>query len=139
MICKHLQLIITWHARIYRGDRGVRTLPPEKSQIYRVSLSYWSGSPENHKATKPAFNVGHYRPASGTQFQCRFAGRPIIVRFWWFLEPRSPKKTLIRVGPPSDNLSRSLHVDMFHHYLNYFYKLKSIHFFAFSNIVYSMF
>ena len=37
---------------------------PEKSQKYRVSLQYWSGSPENHKATKPAFNVG---PSSARQ------------------------------------------------------------------------
>ena len=28
--------------------------PPEKSQKYRVSKQYWSGCPENHKATKPA-------------------------------------------------------------------------------------
>ena len=32
--------------------------PPEKSQKYRVSQQYWSGSPENHKATKPTFNFG---------------------------------------------------------------------------------
>ena len=32
--------------------------PPEKSQKYRVFSQYWSGSPENYKATKPAFNVG---------------------------------------------------------------------------------
>ena len=35
------------------GGQGVRT--PEK---YRVSYQYWSGFPENHKTTKPAFNVG---------------------------------------------------------------------------------
>ena len=32
--------------------------PPEKSQKYRVSEQYWSGSPKNRKATKPAFNGG---------------------------------------------------------------------------------
>ena len=39
------------------GGQGVRT-PSEKSQKYRVSSQYWSGSTENHKAIKPAFNVG---------------------------------------------------------------------------------
>ena len=74
------------------GGRGSGS--PEKSQIYRVSSQkYWSGSPENHKATKPAFILGNYRPASETPFQYRFAGRPIIARFWWFLEPRAPQKT----------------------------------------------
>ena len=50
-------------------DKGSGHPPPhEKSQIYRVSLQYWSGIPENHKATKQAFNVGHYRTASKTPF-----------------------------------------------------------------------
>ena len=42
------------------GGQGVRTTPsPEKSQTLTVSKQYWSESPENHKATKPAFNVEH--------------------------------------------------------------------------------
>ena len=42
------------HARIQRWEEhGVR--PPEKSQKYRVSQQYWSGSSENYTA---AFNVG---------------------------------------------------------------------------------
>ena len=36
----------------------------EKSQSYGASKQYWSGSPENHKATKPAFNI---RPSSVRQ------------------------------------------------------------------------
>ena len=66
--------------------------------------------PENHKnkgfysitgldllkITKPAFDVGHYQPASETPFQWRFAGRPIIACSWWFLEPRSPRKNKIK-------------------------------------------
>ena len=31
-----------------------------------------------------------------------------LLAFWWFLEPRSPKK-LIRVGPPLIKLSGSAH------------------------------
>ena len=37
---------------------GYPSPPPENSQKYRVSV----GSPENHTATKPTFNVG---PSSG--------------------------------------------------------------------------
>ena len=36
------------HARIQRGDRGPD--PTEKSQNYRVSLQYWSGSPEKSQS-----------------------------------------------------------------------------------------
>ena len=42
----------------YRGRTGDPDPPPEKSQRYRVSEQHWSGSPEKHKATKPAFNDG---------------------------------------------------------------------------------
>ena len=38
------------HARIQRGDRGSGTPPPEKSQKYRVSQQYWSGSPEKSQS-----------------------------------------------------------------------------------------
>ena len=49
----------SWLMRGSRGgDRGPDPPPPEKSQKYRVSQQYWSGSAENPKATKPAFNVG---------------------------------------------------------------------------------
>ena len=40
-----------------RGGKGSRHLPSWKSQKYKVSKQYWSGSPENHKATESAFNV----------------------------------------------------------------------------------
>ena len=43
------------------GPRGLTGCPdplPEKSQKYRVSLQYWCGAPEIHKATKQVFNVG---------------------------------------------------------------------------------
>ena len=44
-------------ARMQKGDRGSGP-PLINHQTYRVSLQYWSTSPENHKAFKPAFNVG---------------------------------------------------------------------------------
>ena len=47
------------HGRIQsEGTGSPDPLPLEKSQKYWISLQYWSGSPENHKAIKPAFNVG---------------------------------------------------------------------------------
>ena len=45
-------------------EGGGRLDTLEKSQKYRVSSQYWSGSLKNHKATKPAFNVG---PSSARQ------------------------------------------------------------------------
>ena len=44
------------HARIQRGDRGVRT--PLKGH----SSNTGADTLENHKATKPAFNVGPSSP-----------------------------------------------------------------------------
>ena len=50
---------------------------------------------ENHKATKPAFNVGHYWPTSKMPFQWRFSGRRIIARFceYWSLPPLKNNNT----------------------------------------------
>ena len=80
-----------------RGSRwgtGVRTPPPHPTLKNHKFIGFPSNTgPEDQKATKPAFDVSHYRPASETPFQWRSAGRPIIAGFWWFLEPRSPQKT----------------------------------------------
>ena len=46
--CPTPKQLLTWADP--EGGQGVR-ISPEKSQKYRVSLQYWSGSPENHKAT----------------------------------------------------------------------------------------
>ena len=61
---------------------------------------------------KPAFNVGHCRTASETPFQWRFAGRPIIARFWWLLS-LAPLQKLIRVGPLLTKLSGSAHLSVY--------------------------
>ena len=54
---------------------GQGGMPPEKSQKYRVSKQYWSGSPENHDTTNPAFNVW---PSSARQRNA------ILMAFrWW--------------------------------------------------------
>ena len=52
------------------GGQGIRTLP-EKSQKYRVSLQYWSGSPKSSM-------LGHSRHASET-FRWRADDGPLIV------------------------------------------------------------
>ena len=71
------------------GGGGSRPPSPEKSQKLRVYLQYWSRSPENHKATKPAFNLG---PLSARQrnnilmaFPWRAIDGPLIVVFGSFL------------------------------------------------------
>ena len=92
------------------GGTGCPAPPPPPLKNHFIEFP---SNPENHKTTKPAFNVDHYRPTSETPFQWHFAGRPIIARFRCFLEPRSPQKTnakkLIRVGPPLTKLSGSAH------------------------------
>ena len=36
--------------------------------------------------------LGYHRPASETPFQWRFAGVPMMARFYWYLDPPSPHK-----------------------------------------------
>ena len=41
----------------------------------------WGPGPlKNHKATKPAFNVGPTSARQETSFKWRFAGRPLLAR-----------------------------------------------------------
>ena len=49
---------------------------PEKSQEYRLSLQSWSGSTENHKAFKLAFNVGPTSTRQRNAIQMAFRWRP---------------------------------------------------------------
>ena len=80
---------INRHARIQRGGGGAR-----KNHKTIVVLCNTCTYPlENHKATKPAFNFDHLPYTSETQFKWRFAGVPIMIRLWWYLDPTSPSKT----------------------------------------------
>ena len=92
----------TLHVWIQRGGQGV-WIPPEKSLNYRVSLQYWSGSPENHKATKPAVNVGpsstHQQNAIHMAFRWRADDGPLIVIFGSSLQ--SPTKKSCQSWTPS--------------------------------------
>ena len=95
-----------------RGSRGGGgtgdTDPPEKSQTFGVS-----GSPRNHKATKPAFNIGpapaHQRNAIKMAFHWRADDGPLIVVFGSSL-PSSPNKKNQSWTPPLTKLSGSAHV-----------------------------
>ena len=61
------------------GGHGVRT--PLKNHKNIGFLSNTSPDPlKNHKATKPAFSLGHYWHASETPFKLRFAGGPMMAR-----------------------------------------------------------
>ena len=78
------------------GDRGPDPPPPppEKSHKYRVSSQCWSGSHENHKAAKPAFNVG---PSSARQRNAIYGS--LIVVFRSSL-PLSTKKITSKLDTP---------------------------------------
>ena len=72
------------HERIQMGGggAGVQTFPPSLENYKNIGfLSNTSPDPlKNHKASNPAFNVGHHQPASETPFKWRFAGGPLMDR-----------------------------------------------------------
>ena len=60
------------------GGAGVPVPTPENSQIYRVSLQYWSRSldkPSQHSI------MDQHRPTSEMPLKWRFADGPIMARF----------------------------------------------------------
>ena len=67
------------HARVQRGDRGVRTPRENHKNIGFLCNT----SPDPLKITKlPSQHsmLGHHRHASETPFQWRFAGGPMMAR-----------------------------------------------------------
>ena len=58
---------------------------------------------ENHKATKPAFNMlNHHWHASKMPFKWHFAGRPMMAPLLWYLDSPSPhqlKKLIKQLSP----------------------------------------
>ena len=67
--------------RIKSGGQGVWIPPPLKNLInIGFPCNIGLDSVKNHKATKPAFNLGHHRQASETLFKWRFAGLPMMAR-----------------------------------------------------------
>ena len=62
------------------GGQGIRPLPPEKSQKYRVSWQYWSESPEKSQSYQ-------------ARIQCwAIIGTPAKHHLKWYLDPLSPHK-----------------------------------------------
>ena len=73
--------------------------PLKKSQKYRVSQQYWSGSPKNHIATKPAFNgepLTRQQNAISKAFRWWADGGPFLVAFRSSLTTPSDKMFWIR-------------------------------------------
>ena len=66
------------------GRTGGPDPPPEKSQNIGFLSNTGPDPLKNHKATKPAFNVG---PPSARQ---RNAILMMMARFWWYLDPLAP-------------------------------------------------
>ena len=96
-----------------RGGGG--SGPPLKIHKNIGFLSNTGPDPQkNHKATKPAFNVGQSSaPASETPFRWHFAGGPMIAHLKCYLDPLSPhqlKKKLSNLDHPLTKPSGSAHV-----------------------------
>ena len=92
--------------------------PPPPPENYKNIGFLSNTSPDPFKITKlpsqqPMF--GHYRPASETPFNWRFAGGPMMAQLYRYLDPLSPhqikkiKKNVIKVGPPLTKLPGSAH------------------------------
>ena len=83
--------------RIQRGTGGPDHSPPAgKLQKYRVPKQYYTGSPLNHKAANPAFNVGpssaRQRNAIKMAFRWRAVDGPLIVVFGSFFSSSNKNK-----------------------------------------------
>ena len=89
--------------RIQRGG-GRGPTPSEKSQIIGFLSDTGLDPLKNHKATKPAFNLG-----LSSAVDC-----PLRVVFGSFLPPQTKKerkeKNVVEVGSPLTKLSGSAHV-----------------------------
>ena len=62
--------------------------PPLKNHINIGFLSNTDPDPlEIKKLPSHHSMLGHHRPASESPFKWRFAGRLMMARFWWYLDP----------------------------------------------------
>ena len=82
------------------GGWGARTPKNHKS------IGFPSGTgpdpPKIAKLPNQHSMLGHHRPASETPFKWRFAGRPMMARFKWYLDPLTlinEKKNLSKLDP----------------------------------------
>ena len=84
------------HARIQNwggGGQWVR-IPPKDHKAIRFLINTGPDPMKNHKATKPAYHVW---PSSTRQRNAvwRFAGGPMMARFYWYLDPLFPNQLKI--------------------------------------------
>ena len=76
--------------RIQRGGHGVRTPPPEKSQTIGCLSNTGLDPLKITKLPSQHSMLGHHQHASETPFKWRFAGRLMMTRLNWYLDPSSP-------------------------------------------------
>ena len=84
----------------------MRTLKNHKNLVCR---QYWSGSPKNHKATKPEFNVGPSSARQRNAIQMAFRwqaddGLLLVVFGSSLLNQKKKKKPLSKLDPLLKNL-----------------------------------
>ena len=97
-----------------RGGRG-SGLPPEKITNIGFLCNTGPDPLKNHKATKPAFNVGpssaRQRNAISMAFNWRADDGPIKAVFGSSIphQLKKQKKNVIKFGPPLTKLSGSAH------------------------------
>ena len=114
-----------------RGGQGVCTLS-KKSQNIGLLSNTGLDPLKNHKATKPAFNVGpssaRQRTAITMAFRWRAEDGQFIVIFGSSIPSSTNKKKTF--GPPLTKLSGSAHVDIIRATTSYFKQcgiLTSVH------------
>ena len=101
MITEHFRQVPSFRCMSWadpEGGQGVRT-PLKNHKNIGFPSKYWSGSPKNHKATKPAFNGGpstRQQNAISKAFRWWADGGPFLVAFWSSLTTPSDKIFWIR-------------------------------------------
>ena len=81
------RIYLSLMCRIERGDRGSRSPLKKITKLYGfLAILVWipwkiTKLPSQHSM------LGHHRHASETPFKWRFAGRPMMVQFLWYLDP----------------------------------------------------
>ena len=105
-------MIFLWAGSEGRGDRGPD--PPYCLKNIGFLCKTCADPLKNHKATKPAFNVGPssalQRNAISMSFRWRADDGLIKEVFEFSTPPQSIKKINIKFEPPLKKLSGSLHV-----------------------------
>ena len=100
------------HTRILRGGQGSGPPPPLKNHKNIGFLSNTGPDPlKIHKLPSQHSMLGHHQPVpvSETPFKWRFAGRPVMARFKYFLDGLTPHKKKKKKSQSLAKLSGSAH------------------------------